>query len=225
VRVASDAEEANMPIASLEGLFHEELKDLYSVETQQLEALPRMIDKAGSKELQQALKGHLEVTRKHKDRLEEVSRSRKIALDGKTCKGIAGIIRENEEILGEVQGGGAVDAALIASGQRVEHYEISGYGTARAWAEEMGHTEAVSLLARTLDEEAAADEKLTSIAVGGLLGEGVNEEAEKGVGERTRTKSATKKKASAKRGGKRANKAPKKSSKKKAKKKATKGRR
>jgi ferritin-like metal-binding protein YciE len=153
-----------MPIASLEGLFHEELKDLYSVETQQLEALPRMIDKAGSKELQQALKGHLEVTRKHKDRLEEVSRSRKITLAGKTCKGMAGIIRENEEILGEVQGGGAVDAALIASGQRVEHYEISGYGTAREYARMLGDESAAKLLKQTLDEEKAADKKLTEIA-------------------------------------------------------------
>jgi len=207
-------------------MFVDELRDLYSAENQITKALPKLIKAASNAELGRALTSHLDETRRQVDRLERIFDGLDESPKGKKCKGMEGLLEEGDEHVKEAAPGSRRDAVIIAAAQRVEHYEISGYGTARAWAEEMGHAEAVSLLARTLDEEAAADEKLTSIAVGGLLGEGVNEEAEEGVGERTRTKSATKKKASVKRGGKRAKKAPKKSSKKKAgKKKASQGRR
>jgi ferritin-like metal-binding protein YciE len=197
-------------------LFLDELRDLYSAENQITRALPKLIKAASNAELGQALRSHLEETRQQVERLERIFDGLGESPKGKKCKGMEGLLEEGDEHVKEIPSGSCRDAVIIAAAQRVEHYEISGYGTARAWAEEMGHGEAVSLLRRTLDEEAAADEKLTSIAMGGVLGEGVNEEAEEGGGERSRTKSAAKKKASGKKGGKRGNKAGKKSSKKKA---------
>jgi ferritin-like metal-binding protein YciE len=201
-------------------LFLDEMRDLYSAENQITKALPKLIKAASSSELGRALTNHLEETRRQIGRLERIFDGLGESPKGKKCTGMEGLIEEGDEHVKEVPEGSRRDAVIIAAAQRVEHYEIAGYGTAKAWAEEMGHGEAVSLLERTLDEEAAADEKLTGIALGGVLGEGVNEQAEEGAGGRSGTKSAARKKASSKKGGKRGKISGRKSGKKSGKKKA-----
>lgn len=196
-------------------LFLDEMRDLYSAENQITKALPKLIKAASSSELGRALMNHLEETRRQIERLERIFDGLGESPRGKKCTGMEGLIEEGDEHVMEVPKSSRRDAVIIGAAQRVEHYEISGYGTARAWAEEMGHGEAVSLLERTLGEEAAADEKLTAIALGGVLGEGVNEQAEEGGGGRSGTKSAARKKASSKKGGKRGKSSGRKSSKKK----------
>ncbi|HET6343165.1 MAG TPA: ferritin-like domain-containing protein [Gemmatimonadota bacterium] len=196
-------------------LFLDEMRDLYSAENQITKALPKLIKAASSSELGRALTNHLEETRRQIERLERIFDGLGESPRGKKCTGMEGLIEEGDEHVMEVPKSSRRDAVIIGAAQRVEHYEISGYGTARAWAEEMGHGEAVSLLERTLGEEAAADEKLTAIALGGVLGEGVNEQAEEGGGGRSGTKSAARKKASSKKGGKRGKSSGRKSSKKK----------
>lgn len=187
-----------MPSKSFHELFLDELRDLYSAEKQVTKALPKMVRATSSPELEQALESHLEETHGQIDRLERIFEGLGESPKGKKCKGMEGLIEESDETMQEIPEGARRDARIIAGAQRVEHYEISGYGTARAWAEEMGHTDAVELLTETLDEEAAADEKLTKIAMGGVLGEGVNEEAEGDGRGRSERKSAMKKKASGK---------------------------
>jgi ferritin-like metal-binding protein YciE len=153
-----------MKIENLEKLLENELKDLYSAESQLLKALPKMAKAAVSPRLKEAFTTHLEETEGQVERLEKVSELLEIRLTGKKCKAMEGLLEEGKEVL-EAEGPDAViDTALIAAAQRVEHYEISGYGTARALAEFLGHEEAAGLLQQTLEEEAAADEKLTSIA-------------------------------------------------------------
>ncbi len=163
-------------MTALNELFVEQLKDLYDAENRITEALPKLVKAADSRELSQAFEDHLEETRGHVSRLEEVFSIVGQEPARKACKGIQGILKEGEEAL-DKPGGPARDALLIAGAQRVEHYEIAGYGTARAWADELGLDDAVDLLDETLDEESAADEKLTKIAAGGILESGINEEA------------------------------------------------
>ncbi len=182
-----------MASKSFHELFLDELRDLYSAEKQITEALPKLVKASSSPELEEALASHLEETHGQVERLEQIFESLGESPRGKKCKGMEGLIEESDETVRELPEGARRDAAIIAGAQRVEHYEISGYGTARAWAEEMDHREAAGLLEETLDEEAAADEKLTKIAMGGVLGEGINEEAEGDGGGRTERKSATKK--------------------------------
>lgn len=184
---------------SFHELFLDELRDIYNAEKQLTKALPKMVKAAASRELEEALASHLEETEGQVERLEQVFESLGETARGKKCVGMEGLIEEADEALKELPEGARRDAKIIAGAQRVEHYEISAYGTARAWAEEMGHSDAVRLLTDTLEEEAAADEKLNEIAMGGLLGEGVNEEAEgNGAGRtgRTRKKSTTAKRSS-----------------------------
>jgi ferritin-like metal-binding protein YciE len=158
-----------MKIPSLEKLLEEELKDLYSAENQLVKALPKMAKAASSDGLREAFESHLEETKGHVERLEQVGRQLEIKLTGKKCKAMEGLIEEGKEVL-EADGPEAVlDAAIIAAAQRVEHYEISGYGTARTLCEFMGHSEAARLLQQTLDEESAADEKLTQISEGEVM--------------------------------------------------------
>lgn len=203
-----------MASKSFHELFLDELRDLYSAEKQITKALPKLVKAASSPELVRALSNHLDETHGQIDRLERIFEGLGESPKGKKCKGMEGLIEESDEAVKELSEGSRRDATIIAGAQRVEHYEISGYGTARAWAEEMGHTEVAGLLEETLDEEAAADEKLTKIALGGVLGEGVNEEAEEdGAG--TQRKSTAKKKTSGKKRG-RAGKKSRKSGKKKA---------
>ena len=140
----------------LHELFLDELADLYSAEKQLTKALPKMIKAVQSEELKTAIEEHLAETEGHVQRLEEAAKSLGETLKRKTCAAMEGLIEEASELLEEQKGKSSLDAAIIAAAQKVEHYEIASYGTVRAWAEQMGHDEAVSLLKETLDEERAA---------------------------------------------------------------------
>ena len=148
--------------------FVEELRDTYDAEKQLIKALPKLAKAATSDELRSAFETHLEETRGHVERLEQVFEGLEEKVRGKHCEGIAGIIEEGKSIMEEDFDEAAMDACLIAAGQRAEHYEMAAYGTLVAWARAMGHTEAAGLLQETLDEEKAADEKLTTLAEGGI---------------------------------------------------------
>jgi len=162
---------------NLEDLFVHELHDLYSAEQQITAALPKMANAAGSPELRKAFEEHLSQTRNHLDRLNRIFSMLNVSGEGHKCKGMEGLIKEGEEIL-QMQGDSTVkDAALIAAAQRVEHYEIAGYGTARTYAEQLNHDDVADMLQDTLDEEGKTDKKLTKLAEGGLLKTGINEEA------------------------------------------------
>jgi len=168
-----DCWETVMPdTKTLHDAFVDELRDLYDAERQLTRALPKLAKAASSPDLREAFEAHLKETEGHVDRLEQVFASLDEEVRGKHCDGIAGIIEEGKAI---IEGGfdeSAMDASLIAAGQRAEHYEMAVYGTMVAWARAMGHDMAVELLEQTLEEEKAADEKLTSLA-----DEGINQTA------------------------------------------------
>jgi ferritin-like metal-binding protein YciE len=153
-----------MALASLEDLFLHDLKDLYNAENQILKALPRMAKKASAPELRRAFEQHAKQTETQIKRLERVFASMDEKAKGKTCKGMQGLLEEGKEMLNEDIEDDVLDAALIASAQKVEHYEIAAYGTARTYAEMLGNTEAARLLQQTLDEEGETDKKLTKLA-------------------------------------------------------------
>ena len=154
-----------MKMDSLEALFVDQLKDLYDAEHQIIEALPKMAETAKSRELKQSFNQHLETTRQQAKRLEEIFSEMNEKPGGKKCVGMQGLIKEGEELIKEKKADpDVIDAGLIAAAQKVEHYEISGYGTARTYAEMLGRDNAARLLQRTLDEEAQTDEKLTQLA-------------------------------------------------------------
>jgi ferritin-like metal-binding protein YciE len=163
-------------LGSLKDVLQEQIEDLYSAETQLVEALPKMSAAASSDALKEAIDNHLTETKGHVQRLEEILGQLGISPSAH-CKGMEGLIAEGDEIIGESGDPDAKDAALIAAAQRVEHYEIAGYGTARTLAKELGHDNAVDLLDQTLDEEANADKLLTKIATGGMFGAGINQQA------------------------------------------------
>lgn len=163
--------------SSMQELFLDQLRDLYNAEKQITAALPKIAKAATDEKLREAFEGHLEETHGHVERLERIFQDLGKPSTGKRCKGMEGLLEEGSEALEGDLSGVLRDALLIAAAQRVEHYEIAGYGTVKAWAEELGFDDAAELLDETLDEEAAADEKLTSIAEGGLVREGVNEGA------------------------------------------------
>src|SRR5690242_8650097 len=148
----------------LHALFLDELADVYSAEQQLTKALPKLAKAADSDELREALEQHLEETEEHLSRLEQVAESLDETLKKKTCKAMKGLIEEGDDIVKEEKDSSALDAGIIAACQKVEHYEIASYGTLCAWAEQMGHDEALKLLRQTEEEEAAADEKLTEVA-------------------------------------------------------------
>jgi ferritin-like metal-binding protein YciE len=153
-----------MALQSLEDLFLHDLKDLYNAENQILKALPRMAKKASAPELRRAFEQHAKQTETQIKRLERVFASMDEKAKGKTCKGMQGLLEEGKEMLNEDIEDDVLDAALIASAQKVEHYEIAAYGTARTYAEMLGNTEAARLLQQTLDEEGETDKKLTKLA-------------------------------------------------------------
>ena len=153
---------------TLHDAFIDELRDSYDAEKQLLKALPKMARAARSPVLRKAFEDHLEETRGQVDRLEEVFASVEEKVRGKHCDGIEGIIKEGKSVMEEDFDDSTMDACLIAAGQRAEHYEMAAYGSLVAWARAMGHTEAADLLERTLEEEKAADEKLTALAEGGI---------------------------------------------------------
>ena len=148
--------------------FIEELRDTYDAEKQLTKALPKLAKAATNAELRAAFETHLQETRGQITRLEQLFESLNEKVRGKHCDGIAGIIEEGKSIMEEDFDETTMDACLIAAGQRAEHYEMAAYGTLVAWALAMGHTEAAKLLQRTLDEEKAADKKLSGLAEGGI---------------------------------------------------------
>jgi len=166
-----------MQLQSLQDVFTHEIQDLYDAENQLLQALPKLAQAASNQELREAFEHHLDETRDHVQRLEEIVGQLGISGSGETCEAMRGLIKEGEKTIAIQGDPTAKDAALIAAAQRVEHYEIAAYGTARTLAGELDHNEAQDLLDQTLDEEANADKLLTKIATGGMLKAGVNEQA------------------------------------------------
>jgi ferritin-like metal-binding protein YciE len=164
-RMSSGDEESDMKMDNdLHRLFLNELADVYSAEQQLTKALPKVAKAAQSDELREALEQHLEETEEHMTRLEQVAESLDETLKKKTCEAMKGLLKEGDEILKEQKNTNALDAGIIAACQKIEHYEIASYGTLCAWAEQMGHDEALELLRQTEEEEIAADETLTEIA-------------------------------------------------------------
>jgi len=148
----------------LHKLFLEELADIYSAEQQLTKALPKMAKAAESEELREAFEEHLQQTEEQISRLDQVFESLGEKMQRKTCKAMQGLIEEGTEVIQEHKGSTAIDAALIAAAQKVEHYEIATYGTLCTWADQMGHQEALDLLKETIDEEETTDERLTELA-------------------------------------------------------------
>ena len=155
-------------IATLEDLFLHQLQDVYYAENQITKALPKMIDKATAPELKKGFETHLRETEGQIARLEQVFEALDQKAKAVTCPAIDGIIKEANEVAGEIADKAVLDAALIASAQAVEHYEISRYGTLVTWAKQLGRTESAALYQQTLDEEKATDEKLTQLATSKL---------------------------------------------------------
>ncbi|MDX6467496.1 MAG: hypothetical protein QOI27_2536 [Gaiellaceae bacterium] len=166
-----------MQLGSINDVFSHEVQDLHSAETQLVGALPKMAQAASTEELRQAFEHHLEETREHVHRLDEIMAQAGVSAGSEMCKGMEGLITEGDEIVKAQGDPAAKDAALIAAAQRVEHYEIAAYGTARTLADELDLSDAKDLLDQTLDEESQADKVLTKIATGGLLKAGVNQRA------------------------------------------------
>jgi ferritin-like metal-binding protein YciE len=164
-------------INNLEQLYFDQLRDLYSAETQLVAALPEMVASASNEELKKAFSDHLEETRNHVLRLERIAAEHSIEISGEDCDAMRGLIKEAKKHLSSTPSGDVRDAVLIASANRVEHYEIAAYGVTKAFAKVLNYDSAVSLLDETLEEEGKADKLLTKIATGGLFKSGVNEEA------------------------------------------------
>jgi len=152
-----------MKASSLQELFVAELRDLYSAENQLIKALPRMAEAASHRELRDAFTSHLRETQTHVERLDELFKELGVSPRGKTCKAMQGLIAEGEDIIKETTES-TRDAALIAAAQRVEHYEIAGYGTVRTYASQLGETAVADKLQKILNEEGRADKKLTRLA-------------------------------------------------------------
>lgn len=153
-----------MKIENLEQLLQEELRDLYDAEKQLVKALPKMAKAASSPDLQNAFNEHLEQTKGHVDRLEQAFEALGMKASGKTCAAMKGIVEEGKEAIEQDAVNEVHDAALIGAAQRVEHYEIAAYGTARTLAEKVGYDDVVDLLQQTLEEEKETDQKLTELS-------------------------------------------------------------
>jgi len=187
---------------TLHDAFIDELRDTYDAEKQLTKALPKLAKAATAPRLREAFESHLEETRGQIDRLEQVFASLDEKVRGKHCDGMAGIIKEGQSIMEEEFDDSTMDACLIAAGQRAEHYEMAAYGTLVAWATALGHSEAENLLQQTLDEEKAADKKLSGLAEGGINqsaahagqsdeGEDQGAAAETGAGKRAAAKATS----------------------------------
>ena len=152
-------------MTTLDELYVDLLKDLYSAENQLIKALPKMVKAAGASDLRRAFEDHLKQTKNHAERIERIFSERGGGSPrGKKCMGMEGLVEEGKEIMQENMEEPVMDAGLIAAAQKVEHYEIASYGTARAWAQQMGYDRDADLLQQTLEEESMANEKLTQIA-------------------------------------------------------------
>jgi ferritin-like metal-binding protein YciE len=157
-----------MAMNSLSELFEHFLRDIYYAEKQIVKALPKMARKADSAELREAFESHLTETQEHISNLEQAFEALNLKARGVTCEAINGILEEGKEIMSEAEDADTRDAGMIAAAQAVEHYEITRYGTLIAWANQLGHTEVVKLFQQNLDQEKAADQKLTALAVENL---------------------------------------------------------
>jgi ferritin-like metal-binding protein YciE len=166
-----------MNLNSMNSLFMDELRDLYSAENQLLIALPQMAAAANSSTLKTAFQQHLEETRTHVQRLTEIFTELGATPSGESCKAMEGLIAEGNQVIQSAGDPDVKDAALIGAAQRVEHYEMAGYGLVRTFAKELGYETAAKTLQKTLDEEGSADKKLTGIAEGGLFRKGINQRA------------------------------------------------
>jgi ferritin-like metal-binding protein YciE len=153
-----------MKLETLHDLYVDELKDLYSAEHQLVKALPKMAKAASDPQLAKAFTDHLAETEGQVERLDKIFKSLDVSPKGKTCKAMEGLLKEGKEVMAEEADPTVMDAALIAAAQRVEHYEMAGYGCVRTFARLLGEDEAADLLQATLDEEGAADKKLTKLA-------------------------------------------------------------
>lgn len=153
-----------MKLETLHDLYVDELKDLYNAENQLLKALPRMAKAATAPELAQAFTDHLKETKGQVDRLERIFKKLDASPKGKACKAMQGLLEEGKQVMTDDADPAVTDAALIAAAQRVEHYEMAGYGCVRTFARLLGYDQAADLLQETLDEEGAADKKLTVLA-------------------------------------------------------------
>jgi ferritin-like metal-binding protein YciE len=171
-----------MSLDSLDKLFLEELKDIYSAEKLIVRALPRMAKAAESQELQQAFRQHLKETQGHVQRLEQIFKDIDQTARGKKCKGMEGLLEEGKEIMEQEGEGAVIDAALISAAQRVEHYEMAAYGCLRTYAQLLGYSGAERLLQQTLEEEEAADQKLTQIGESGINQAAASAGGEAGLG-------------------------------------------
>jgi ferritin-like metal-binding protein YciE len=163
-----------MKLQTIDALFEHELQDLHSAEQQLVKALPKMVKNATSEELRQAFETHLEQTHGHLERLDKIISDLDLSAGRHKCKAMAGLIAEADELLKAEAVDSVRDAAMIGAAQRVEHYEIAGYGTARTYAEMLGHAEAAQLLQQTLDEEKETDELLSGLAVSSVNVEAQN---------------------------------------------------
>jgi ferritin-like metal-binding protein YciE len=164
-------------ITNLEELYYDQIRDLYSAETQLLTMLPQMAAHASNDELREAFNDHLKETNDHVTRLNEISEKHGISRAAVTCEAMKGLVEEAMRHLNETVPGDVRDAVLIASGNRIEHYEIAGYGAAKAFADSLGFGDDADMLDRTLKEEGAADALITKIATGGMFSAGVNKAA------------------------------------------------
>ena len=151
-------------IKTMDDLFVHQLQDIYYAEKQIVKALPKMVDKATDAQLKKAFQDHLEQTKGHVTRLEQVFKMHNAEVKAVTCPAIDGIIKEADEVAGEVEDKSVLDAALINAAQAVEHYEMTRYGTLIAWAKQLGRNDCASVLQKTLDEEKATDSALTKMA-------------------------------------------------------------
>ena len=182
---------------TLKEMFEHTLKDVYFAENAILKALPKMAEKARSEELKAAFAEHWDETKGQISRLEKVFKMLGSKAEGKECPALKGLVQETEELMGEAKNPDVLDAGLIGCAQAVEHYEMARYGTLKAWAEQLEMEDAAELLEETLDEEKAADEKLSELAFGGLNeeaeGEGEDDEKEDEDEEKPKRASARKK--------------------------------
>ena len=177
LRVRFKSPHRRKAMETLKEMFEETLKDVYFAENAIIKALPKMAEKAQSDDLKAAFEEHLGETKGQVSRLDQIFKMLGSKAEGKECPALKGLVQETEELMGEAKNPDVLDAGLIGCAQAVEHYEMARYGTLKAWAEQLEMEDAAELLEETLDEEKAADEKLSELAFGGL-----NEEAE-GAGE------------------------------------------
>lgn len=189
-------------IDTLQELLQDELKDIYDAEKQLTKALPKLAKKASAEELKDGFEEHLRQTQEHVERIERAFDLLGMPARGKTCKGMKNLIAEGDDMIGEADEDAVRDAVMIAAAQKVEHYEIASYGTARTWAALLGHDEIASLLEQTLEEEKETDQKLTELAEGfvnqaAAAGEDEEEENARSAGRATRRSSSRSARASA----------------------------